>query len=256
MNSRITEKFKALRLHNQKALIPYIVSGDPDLKTTAELVFTLEKAGADIIELGIPYSDPIADGVVIQRASQRALEGGVSIDAIFDTVSSIRKKSEIPIAFMLYFNSIFRYGIEAFLNKCMNYGVDGLIIPDLPLEERQDLQRIMTDYPIDLIPLVAPTSEDRIKNIVKHADGFIYCISSKGVTGTRDSFDNTLPDFINKVKNFSSLPLALGFGISDEISAEALKGLTDGLIIGSAIIQRIEQGIQDNKINEYVYDFV
>ncbi|MEJ8554487.1 tryptophan synthase subunit alpha [Tepidibacter sp. Z1-5] len=256
MKSRISGKFNTLREKNEKALITYITSGDPDLDTTLNLVFEMEKAGADIVELGIPYSDPLADGPVIQRAAQRALRAGTNIDSIFDMVLKIREKTEIPLVFLVYFNTIHSYGMVRFLDKCQNSGVDGLIIPDLPLEERRELNDIMKDYPIDLIALVAPTSEDRIREIVLDAEGFVYCISSKGVTGTRDCFEVDLSNFINKVKEYTTTPLAIGFGISNKESIKNLKGLCDGLIVGSAIVEKIEKGIEEESVEDQVFNFV
>ncbi len=256
MNSRITETFSSLRNKNRKALITYITAGDPDLNTTLNLVITLEKAGADIIELGIPYSDPLADGPIIQRASQRALKAGTNINAIFSTVLKIREKTDIPIVFLVYFNSVFRYGIERFLDNCLTHGIDGLVIPDLPLEERKELSEVMKDYPVDLIPLVAPTSEGRIKDIVTGARGFVYCISSRGVTGIRDRFEASLSDFTGKVRKYTPIPLAIGFGISSEETVRNLRELSDGLIVGSAVIQKIEQGIMEGNIEERVLDFI
>lgn len=255
MKSRITKKFNALRSNNSKALIPYITCGDPNLETTIDLVLTMEKAGADIIELGIPYSDPLADGPVIQRASQRALNSGTNIDSIFEMIIKLRKRTGIPIAFLLYYNSIYAYGIEKFLNK-FNGLIDGLIIPDLPLEERKELKYLIKDYPIDLIPLVAPTSENRIKEIIKEADGFIYCISSFGVTGKRKAFEIDLKKFIDEVRKYTDTPVAIGFGISNEKAIQRLKGLADGLIVGSAIIEKIEAGIENGKMLENVFAFV
>lgn len=256
MKSRITEKFEQLRANKQKALIGYITSGDPDLETTVNLVTLLEKSGVDIIELGIPYSDPLADGPVIQRASIRALSNGININSIFNMVTKIREKTNIPIVFLVYFNSIFRYGINNFLSNCRNCGIDGLIIPDLPIEERRELNEQMKDYTIDLIPLVAPTSEDRIKEIVKEAKGFVYCISSMGVTGVRDSFEVDLGTFMKKVRKHTDIPLAIGFGISDEKMIKELKDMADGLIVGSAIIKRIEEGISEGDIDKRVSGFV
>lgn len=256
MKSRITKKFEKIKVIGKKALIPYITCGDPDLNTTYNLVFELEKAGTDIIELGIPYSDPLADGPVIQRAAQRALNGGINIDDIFNTVSKIREKTEIPLVFLIYFNSMLRYGIKKFLNKCKNHGIDGLIIPDLPLEERIELNKLIEEYPIDLIFMVAPTSKDRIKEIVTDAEGFIYCVSSKGVTGTRNLVKEDLSGFISNIRKYTNIPLAIGFGISDKETVKELKDLCDGLIVGSAIIKKIEQGIEDSTIEKRVYNFV
>ncbi|MDK2918901.1 MAG: tryptophan synthase alpha chain [Candidatus Petromonas sp.] len=256
MKSKITKKFEELREKKEKALITYVTSGDPDLATTVDLVLTMEKAGADIVELGIPYSDPLADGPVIQRGAKRALEGGADIDSIFTMVKDLRKKTDIPLVFLLYYNSIFKHGIKSFLDKCKDTGIDGLIIPDLPLEERRELNEMMKDYPIDLIPLVAPTSEDRIEKILLDGDGFIYCISSKGVTGKRDHFEVDLKNFINKVKKYTDKPLAIGFGISDGEAIKNLKSLADGLIVGSAIVEKIEEGMKEGQIKEKVFDFV
>ena len=247
MKSRITTAFNRLKEKNEKALITYITCGDPKLDTTMDLVLTMERAGADIIELGIPYSDPLADGPVIQRASARALKAGATIDKIFDMLSKLRDRTDIPIALLLYYNSIFRYGIERFLESS-NGLIDGLIIPDLPLEERMEIKELTKNYPIDLIPLVAPTSENRIKEIVEDAGGFVYCISSFGVTGKRNSFDLDLAKFINNVRKYTNIPLAIGFGISNEGTVQNLKGFSEGLIVGSAIIEKIEDGIQDGNI--------
>lgn len=256
MKSRIVKKLNKLKDKKEKALITYITSGDPSLNDTMDLVLTMEKAGADIIELGIPYSDPLADGPVIQRASTRALSKGINVDSIFSMVLKLRCKTEIPLAFLVYYNTMFAYGIEKFLNRCKDCGIDGLIIPDLPLEERRILNEMMKDYPIDLIALVAPTSCDRIKEIVKEGRGFIYCISSKGVTGTRKTFDEDLGDFIEEVRKYSKIPLAIGFGISDVESIRELKGLADGLIVGSKIIKEIEKGIKLGNIEGRVFELV
>lgn len=256
MNSRITEKFNVLEAKGEKALIAYITGGDPDLNTTYNLVLGMEKAGVDIVEIGIPYSDPLADGPVIQRASQRALKAGANIDSIFQMVLKLREKTSLPLVLLVYFNSIYKYGITKFLDNCQANGIDGLIIPDLPLEERIELNQMMKHYPMDLIALVAPTSEDRIKEIVSDAKGFIYCISSTGVTGTRDHFDIDLSGFMNQIKKHTTTPLALGFGISSPEAIKNLKGLCDGLIVGSAIIKKIEEGITEGNIEDKVVDFV
>lgn len=254
MKSRINRTFNKLGNENKKALITYITCGDPDLETTIDLVLAMEKAGADIVELGIPYSDPLADGPVIQRASQRALSSGANIDTILETVKKLREKTDIPLAFLMYYNSIFAYGIKKFLDKFKGL-IDGLIIPDLPLEERTELKELMNDYSMDLIPLVAPTSKSRIKEIVQDSSGFVYCVSSLGVTGKRKGFDSGLEEFINEVKNYTSTPLAIGFGISSEDDINNLKHLSDGLIVGSAIIQKIENNIEKNAVIENVYNF-
>jgi len=256
MKSRITKKFELLSDKKEKALITYITAGDPDLETTHQLVLEMEKAGADIIELGIPYSDPLADGTVIQRAAQRALAAETNIDKIFQLVENIRKETEIPLLFLVYFNCLFKYGLEKFLNLCRDKGIDGLIIPDLPLEERKELQGMMVNYPVDLIPLVAPTSEERVKEIVAEASGFIYCVSSMGVTGKRNEFEVDLGRFINQVKAYTDVPAVLGFGISSPEMIGRLKNICDGLIVGSAVIEKIEEGLENQTSKEKVFDFV
>lgn len=256
MESRVTKKFISLRNEGKKALITYVTCGDPDLETTIDLVSSMEKAGADIVELGIPYSDPLADGPTIQKAAQRALQAGTNIDNIFSAVELIRKKAQIPLVFLVYYNAVFKYGMGRFLDQCTTKGVDGLIIPDLPLEERQELNQLMKDKPIDLIPLVAPTSGARIEKIVSEAKGFVYCISSKGVTGKRGNFEEGLADFMAGVRKHTHIPLAIGFGISDRKAVEKLKGLCDGLIVGSAIVERVEKGIDEGNCQELVSQFV
>jgi len=256
MKSKITKKFEELKRKGQKALITYITAGDPTIKDTEELVYSMEKAGADIIELGIPYSDPLADGPVIQRAAQRALENHINIDDIFEMVKRIRKNTDIPLAFLLYYNSILRYGIEKFIENCRESGMDGLIIADLPLEERIGFKSALKDTGVDLIPLVAPTSRERIKSIVEDSGGFIYCVSSLGVTGTRSSFSEDIEEFLGTVAKYTDVPRAIGFGISSPDAIRQLKGYCEGVIVGSAIIKKIEEGIKDgthvSKVEEFV----
>ncbi len=259
--SRIDYRLTSLRQLKKKALITYITAGDPSLELTEQLVMTMEDAGADIVELGIPYSDPLADGPVIQRATRRALESGTNLDSVFATVSRIRSKTQIPLAFLVYYNPILQYGIPRFLRKCYQSGVDGLIIPDLPLEERTELRNILAEMqlPISLIPLVAPTSSQRVQSIVADASGFIYCISSMGVTGQRDNFPPELGDFLKNVKSNTQIPTAIGFGISSPNAVSKLKAHADGVIVGSAIIKVMEdvlnaQGQQE--INKEVHAFV
>lgn len=254
MKSRITTTFEKIKNEDKKALITYVTCGDPNLETTISLVLAMERAGADIVELGIPFSDPLADGPVIQRASERALSSGTNIDTILDTVTKLREQTDVPLAFLMYYNSIFAYGLKKFLDNFKDL-IDGLIIPDLPLEERAELKKLMHSYSIDLIPLVAPTSQSRIQEIVQGASGFIYCVSSLGVTGKRTEFDSNLEKFTNEVKKFTNIPLAIGFGISNQDDIKNLKHLSDGLIVGSAIIQKIEDNIEKGAIEEEVFNF-
>lgn len=243
VNTRIAQRFADLRQEGKKALIPYITAGDPHLERTFDLVLALEKAGADIVELGIPYSDPLADGPVIQRAAQRALQAGTKVRAVLSCVRRLREVTEIPLVFLVYYNSVLRFGVQPFLAECVACGVDGLIIPDLPLEERASLLEMVVDqgYPVDLIPLVAPTSKERVGAITRAGSGFVYCVSSSGVTGERHEFAATLGGFLQEVQDATELPTAIGFGIGSTEAVVALRDLADGLIVGSAIVRVIEQ---------------
>ncbi|MCH3917393.1 MAG: tryptophan synthase subunit alpha [Spirochaetia bacterium] len=227
-----------------KAFIPFITVGDPDIETTEKLVYALEEAGSDLIELGIPFSDPTAEGPVIMAASRRALEGGVTTDAVFALVERIRKKSSIPLAFMTYANVIFSYGIERFATKAGEAGVDALILPDVPFEERKEFSSAFQAHDIDLISMIAPTSADRVKKIAKEATGFIYCVSSLGVTGTRNTLSSDIGALIKQVRNVRpDIPCAIGFGIGNAGQASKMAALSDGIIVGSAIVKLIaDQG--------------
>ncbi|MDP4147253.1 MAG: tryptophan synthase subunit alpha [Bacillota bacterium] len=231
-----------LRETGKKAMIPFITAGDPDLDTTVELVLAMEKAGADIIELGIPYSDPIADGPVIQASSNRALLGGVKIAKIMDTVKQIREKTNVPLVYLVYYNSIFKYGMEKFLGQCSESGIDGLIIPDLPIEERSDLAAVADKFGVYLIPLVAPTSKQRIEKIVTNTKGFVYCVSVMGVTGARQNITTNIEEYMKSVGEFTKVPKALGFGISSAEMAKQFVPYSDAIIVGSAIVKAAADG--------------
>lgn len=239
--NRIELKFETLKIKDEKALIPFITAGDPDLRTTMDLALEMENAGADIIELGIPYSDPIADGPVIQASSARALENGTKIKNIMETVKKIRKKSNIPLVYLVYYNSIFKYGITNFMEESRDAGVDGVIVPDLPLEERKELYEITQKSGIALIPLVAPASRERIKSITEKGEGFVYCVSSNGVTGARTKLPDNVKAYLDTVSEFTEMPRALGFGISGPEMAKEYKDYCDAIIIGSALIQKIAE---------------
>ena len=253
--NRIVEKFDYLKKKDEKAFIPFITAGDPDLSTTLELVLTLEKAGADIIEIGIPYSDPMADGPVIQASSTRALANGTKINTIMDIVKEIREKTEIPLVYLLYYNSIFRYGQEEFFKLCKEVGVDGLIIPDLPLEERGEVIEIADKYDICIIPMVAPTSHARIKAITNLGKGFVYCVSVNGVTGTRQNLNTDIKQYMDLICRYTKMPKALGFGISNAKMAKAYAPYCEAIIVGSAIIKLVAEGGSQEEIIERVYDF-
>lgn len=224
-----------------KAFIPFITCGDPDLSTTEQIVREAVRNGADLIELGIPFSDPTAEGPVIQGANIRALVGGVTTDRVFDLVRSLRKDISTPMVFMTYANVVFSYGAEEFLSTCQEIGMDGIILPDLPFEEKDEFQPLCKKYGVDLISLIAPTSHERIAMIAKEAEGFLYIVSSLGVTGTRSEITTDLASIVQVVRQYTDIPCAIGFGISTPEQARSMAQLSDGAIVGSAIIKLIEQ---------------
>jgi tryptophan synthase alpha chain len=226
---------------NGKAFIPFITAGDPNLATTEKLICAMAEAGADLIEIGIPFSDPIAEGVVIQGADERALSAGTTTDKIFDMVSSAREKTEVPLAFMTYINPIFVYGKEKFFENCRLCGIDAVIVPDLPFEEKGELQTQARDNGIDLISLIAPTSQERITEIASAAEGFVYCVSSLGVTGVRSEITTDVGEMVRLVKAAKDIPCAIGFGIATPEQAKTMAEKSDGAIVGSAIIKLVAQ---------------
>ena len=226
---------------NGKAFIAFITCGDPDLETTASAVRSAVKNGADLIELGIPFSDPTAEGPVIQGANLRALKGGITTDQIFEFVKKLRQDITVPMVFMTYSNVVFSYGAEAFLSACSRLSMDGLILPDLPFEEKEEFLPICQKYGVDLISLIAPTSKDRIAKIAKEAEGFLYIVSSLGVTGARSEIQTDLKEIVDIVRQNTSIPCAIGFGISTPVQARDMVKLADGVIVGSAIVKFLEQ---------------
>ncbi len=226
---------------NGKAFIAFITCGDPDLETTAAAVRSAAENGADLIELGIPFSDPTAEGPVIQGANLRALKGGITTDKIFTFVRELRRDVMVPMVFMTYVNVVFSYGAEQFLSACREIGIDGLILPDLPFEEKEEFQPLCTRYGIDLISLVAPTSENRIAMIAREAEGFLYIVSSLGVTGARREIKTDLASIVALVRQNTDIPCAIGFGISTPEQAKKMAELSDGAIVGSAIIKLLEK---------------
>lgn len=247
--SRIEEAFL-----KEKAFIPFITCGYPSLELTKKIVLEAAKNGATLIELGIPFSDPTAEGPVIQGANVVALENGVTTDKIFDFVKEIRKEISIPLVFMTYANVVYSYGMEAFLEKCKEVCIDGIILPDVPYEEKDEFVDIAASYGVDMISLIAPTSEDRIAMIAKEAKGFIYIVSSLGVTGVRSEITTDIGSMVKLVKENTTTPCAVGFGISKPEQAEAMAALSDGVIVGSAIIKMITEYGENSpqKIGEYV----
>jgi tryptophan synthase alpha chain len=254
--SAIGAAFQKLTQTDDKALITYISAGDPDLNTTRELVLAMAASGVDLIELGIPYSDPVADGPVIQQASLRALNHGVTIKDIFGLVASLRQDTQIPLILMAYYNSLLQYGIGRFVSTCAAAGVDGLIIPDLPLEESEELRQQADAQGIDLIMLVAPTTPaERIARIAEASRGFLYCVSVTGVTGTQQIAGSGLKDFLSTVRSQTDLPLAVGFGISTPEQAAATALLADGVIVGSAVIAVMEKHLGTDLLVNKVAEF-
>lgn len=239
---------------NGKAFIPFITCGDPNLETTAKIVREAVANGADLIELGIPFSDPTAEGPVIQGANIRALSGGVTTDKVFDLVRDLRRDVTIPMVFMTYANVVFSYGAEQFIGTCKEIGIDGIILPDLPFEEKEEFLPICQKYDVDLISLIAPTSENRIAMIAKEATGFIYLVSSLGVTGTRSEINTDLASIVKVIRENTDVPCAIGFGISTPEQAKKMADVSDGAIVGSAIIKIIEKyGEESPKyVGEYV----
>ena len=246
--SRIEEKFKEVLGRKGKAFIPYVMAGDPDLQRTKEVVAILEECGADIIELGVPFSDPLSDGPTIQKAAQRALGEGVTLRKVIEFVGDLRKSTQTPIVLMTYYNPIFRYGEERFVRDASAAGVDGIIVPDLPPDEAGSLLSFSKNAGFDIIFLVAPTSTgERIKKVARTSRGFIYYVSITGITGSKLSVDPSIGSHIKKVRKTGRKPVAVGFGISTPEEAAEIARIADGVIIGSAIVKRMKDPDEDLK---------
>ena len=237
-----------------KAFIPFITCGDPDLETTAAVVRAAAGNGADLIELGIPFSDPTAEGPVIQGANLRALRAGATTDRVFELVRELRRDVTVPMVFMTYANVVFSYGAERFISICSEIGIDGLILPDLPFEEKDEFLPLCRQYGVDLISLIAPTSENRIAMIAREAEGFIYLVSSLGVTGMRSEIKTDLASIVDVIRENTKTPCAIGFGISTPEQAGKMAAISDGAIVGSAIIRLLEQ--HGKNAPEYVGEYV
>ena len=257
--NRIEERLAALKEEGKKAFITYTTAGLPDLQTTAKLIFAQEEAGADILEIGVPFSDPVADGPVIQNASYQAIQKGTTLTKIFDMVEGVRKeKCEVPIVFMMYYNTVYHYGLDAFAAMCAECGVDGLIIPDLPYEEQGELKAALENVsgaPI-LIQLVSPVSKERIPMLTKDAKGFIYCVSQMGVTGKGANFHKKIREYLLEVKKNSPVPVMMGFGIRTAKDVESLCDIIDGAIVGSHFIKLMKENNYDTKaVKDYIQTF-
>ena len=252
--NRIDSKFQELKAAKKKGLVIFITAGAPDIETTIAAVKMAEANGADAIELGIPFSDPTAEGPVIQGANEVALKNGATTDKVFDLVKRLREKTDVPFCFMTYANVIFSYGSERFMSRCKELGVDGIILPDIPFEEKGEFDDIAKQYDVDMVSLIAPTSEDRITMIAKDATGFIYVVSSLGVTGVRSEITTDIGAMVKLVKEAKDIPCAIGFGISNPETAKKMAAVSDGVIVGSAIVKIIAQ--YGEEAPKYVGEFV
>ena len=242
--NRIDVSFKRLKDENRKALIPFVSFGAGlSIDETVELVVKMGEKGAAAVEIGVSFSDPLADGPVIQNAYTKALNDGVKLKSVFDAVKKIRNSSEVPVVLMIYYNIVYCKGVEAFLKEAAESGVDGLIVPDIPLEERRELQSACMDNNIYLIPLVARTSKNRITKITENAKGFVYCVSTNGTTGERARIVNQVTESLQEVRNIVDIPICIGFGISSKETVAEVKDNCDGVIVGSAIVKRMSSGI-------------
>ncbi|KZL89094.1 tryptophan synthase subunit alpha [Clostridium magnum] len=256
--NRIEKRLKELEKENKKAFITYMTAGLPDMKKTGEIIKIQAEAGIDIVELGIPFSDPTADGPVIQEASYKSIQKGTNLKGVFELVAEVRKDCEVPIIFMLYYNTILYYGVENFINKCIECGVDGMIIPDLPFEETFEIKEFIDkkeNVPY-LIPLVSPVSKERIPMIVNEAKGFVYCVSSMGVTGQDATFHKEIKNYLEEVKGISKIPVMMGFGIRTAKDVEKYIDIIDGCIVGSHFINIMEKSNYNiDTIKEYITAF-
>ena len=239
---------------NKKAFIAYLMAGDPDIEMSREYILAAQEAGADMVEIGIPFSDPIAEGEVIQAASVRALAAGARLDRIFEMVASMKDRLRIPVVFMTYLNPVFVYGYDRFFARCADIGVCGIIIPDMPFEEQQEARAAAQANGIEIVTMIAPTSKERIAKIAGKTEGFIYLVSSMGVTGMRSEIDTDLSSLVREIRKHTDVPIAIGFGISTPEQAEQLSKIADGIIVGSAIVNRIARHGKDAR--QAVFDYV
>ena len=248
MSNRIAKAFE-----NKKAFIGFLTAGDPAFDASFDNIRAMIKAGADLVERGIPFSDPIAEGPVIQNADVRALSAGMTTDRAFELAAKVRKETDIPLVFMTYLNPVFKYGYDRFFAKCAEIGIDGLICPDMPFEEKKEADAVARSHGISIISMIAPTSEARIKAIAEEAEGFLYIVSSLGVTGVRSEIKTDLKSIMESVKKYSKVPAAIGFGISTPEQAKNMSQLADGVIVGSAIVRLVEKFGEN--ASEEIYKF-
>lgn len=255
--SRISETFRRLKVQDRRALIPFITAGHPNIQTTRSLLPALQRAGADVIEIGVPFSDPIADGPVIQRSSQEALSNGVSLRQILSLVAEMRAELEVPLVLFSYVNPVLQFGIDDFTREAANAGVDGVLLSDLPLEEAAEIREKLSNRSIDLILLAAPTSTDeRLQAIAESGSGFIYAVSRTGVTGARDELTNESAALVQRLRAFTNLPVAVGFGISTADQIAQVWQYADAAVVGSAIVKKIEENAGSTDLIQHVEEFV
>ncbi|MCQ2494899.1 MAG: tryptophan synthase subunit alpha [Lachnospiraceae bacterium] len=245
---------KAFENPNKKAFIAFITAGDPDADSTVKFILEMAKAGADLIEVGIPFSDPTAEGVVIQEANIRSLSNGMTTDGVFDIVKRVRETCDIPLCFMTYANPVYHYGYDRFFAKCEELNVGGIIVPDMPYEEKAEMEGPANAHNVSVISMVSPTSDDRIKKIAKDANGFIYVVSSMGVTGVRSEIKTDIASIVNSIKEVTDVPCAIGFGISKPEQAAKMASISDGAIVGSAIVRIVAEHGKDSA--PYLYEYV
>ena len=247
--SKIAEAFQ-----DKKAFITYLMAGDPNLDQSAENILAAQEAGADLIEIGIPFSDPIAEGPVVENASVRALSAGVRLNNVFDMVADLKDKIHVPLVFMTYLNPVFVYGYDNFFAKCQEIGISGIIIPDLPFEEQEEVKLVASQYGIEVITLIAPTSKNRIRAIAKEAEGFIYLVSSMGVTGVRSNITTDISAMVAEIRAVSDIPVAVGFGINRPSQVKDIAAKADGVIVRSGIVRLVET--HGEKAKPYIYDYI
>lgn len=237
--NRIDTMFARLKEEDKKALITFLTAGDPTLETTKEIILDMERNGADLIEIGVPFSDPIAEGPVIQAANERALTHEINVEKIMQMVGEVRRETQVPLVYLMYYNSVYTYGLDRFFSDCKKSGIDAVIIPDLPFEESGEIAPYAEKYGVYHIMLVSPTSQDRMQKICANAKGFLYCVSSLGVTGMRQSFSTNMEEFFAQIYQYCTIPACIGFGVTTKDQATALRQYCDGIIVGSAIVNEI-----------------
>ncbi len=255
--NRLTDRMEQLQAKGEKAFITYMTAGLPELGKTADIIRLQAEAGVDVIELGVPFSDPVADGPVIQDASYRAIQKGSNLKVAFEIIEDVRMDCQVPIVFMMYYNTVLHYGVEAFIDRCIESGVDGLIIPDLPYEEQYEIREFLGKAGAPkLIPLVSPVSKNRLPMLLSDAEGFVYCVSSMGVTGQEADFHKNVRAYLEEVKSHAKVPVMMGFGIRTAADVEALKDTIDGCIVGSHFIRLMEENMYEPAvIQDYIRTF-